>query len=76
LYLFFQQMARAARAMRTVRKRAMATDGEGNGNSGKSNGGSIKEGGRHSTVVAMMMGMGMGTVQRTQLLALQLERGG
>ncbi len=54
----------------------MATDGEGNGNSGKSNGGSIKEGGRHSTVVAMMMGMGMGTVQRTQLLALQLERGG
>jgi hypothetical protein len=49
-------------------KRVMATSGNTTGNVYN------KEGGRHST--AATMAMGMGTAQRTQPLALHLERGG
>ncbi len=57
-------MARAARAMVTAMKRAMATNGDNTGN------GYGEEGGRCS-MAAMM-----GTAQRTGPLALRLERGG
>jgi hypothetical protein len=56
-------MTRAARAMVTATKRAMATDGNHMGNRFG------KEGGRHSTAVTM------GMAQRTRQLGLQLGRG-
>ncbi len=57
-------MARAARAMVTATKRAMATNNNNTGN------GYSEEDEGH--LMAAMMGM----AQRTQPLALQLERGG
>jgi hypothetical protein len=57
-------MARAAREMATATKRVMATNGDNTGN------GYGKEGGGRLTAAMM------GTVQRTHLLALRLERGG
>ncbi len=57
-------MVRAARVMVTATKRVMATNGDNTGN------GYGKEGGGRLTVAMM------GTVQRTQPLALRLERGG
>jgi hypothetical protein len=63
-------MLKAARvmAMATATKRAIATNGNNTGNSYG------KEASGQATVATM--GMGMGTVQRTWLLMLQLERGG
>jgi hypothetical protein len=63
-------MMRAARAMvmATATKRAMATDGNNMGN------GYGKE--ASGQAMAATMAMGMGTVQRSWLLTLQLERGG
>ncbi len=61
-------MTRAARVMATATKRAMATGGDNRGN------GYGKEGGGQAT--AATMAMGMGTAQRSQPLALWLERGG
>jgi hypothetical protein len=57
-------MVRAARAILTGMKRAIATDGDNTGN------GYSKEGDEHSMAVTM------GTAQRTWLLAIQLEREG
>ncbi len=57
-------MARAARAMVTATKRAMATNGNNMGN------GYGKEGDGH------LMAVTMGMAQRTWLLALRVERGG
>ncbi len=61
---------RAARvmAMATATKRAMVTDGNNTGN-----GYGEEASGR---AMATTMAMGMGTVQRTWLFMLQLERGG
>jgi hypothetical protein len=63
-------MMRAARGMvmATATKRPMVTDGDNMGN------GYGEEASRQAT--APTMAMGMGTVQRTWLLTLQLERGG
>ncbi len=61
-------MARVARVMAMATKRAMATDGDNTGN------GYGKEPSRQAT--AATMAMGMGKVQRTWPLMLQLERGG
>ncbi len=61
-------MARLARVMATATKRAMATDGNNMGNGyGKEPSGQA---------MAATMAMGMGTMQRTWPLMLQLERGG
>jgi hypothetical protein len=60
-------MPRAAMAMATPTKRVMATDGNNTGN------GYDEEAGRQA--MAVTTAMGMGTVQRTWLLVLQLERG-
>jgi hypothetical protein len=56
------------RAMAMVTKRAIAT------NVNTMDNGNGKEGGGCSTAATIAMGMGM--AQRTQLLALRLERGG
>ncbi len=63
---------RAARAMAmaTATKRAMATYGDNAGN------GYGEEASGRATAATMAMGTGMGTVRRTWLLTLQLERGG
>ncbi len=61
-------MARVARAMAMVTKRATATGGDNTGN------GDGKEGGKRATVATMAMGMG--TARRTWPLMLRLERGG
>jgi hypothetical protein len=57
-------MARAARAMVTTTKRAMATNGDKMGNSYGEEGD------------GRLMAATMGTAQRTWPLVLQLERGG
>ncbi len=57
-------MARAARAMATITKRVMATNGDNTGN------GYGKEGGGRSTAATM------GMARKTHPLVLQLERGG